>query len=97
MFGDIGHGTLLFLFASSLCFCGGYIKKSFPSLESFYKARYLLLLMAIFTIFCGLVYNDCMSIPLDLFGSCYNFETGEKLSATCVYPFGIDPIWYLAE
>lgn len=53
--------------------------------------------MAIFTIFCGLVYNDFMSIPLDLFGSCYSFETGEKLSASCVYPFGIDPIWYLAE
>lgn len=55
----------------------------------FLKTRYLLLLMGFFATYCGLIYNDFMSIPLTLFGSsCY---AGEK--QTCVYPFGIDPVW----
>lgn len=65
--------------------------------------RYLLLLLGIFSTFTGIVYNDMMSIPLYLFDSCYDKESGEKLSHqrnttdTCVYPFGVDPVWYTAK
>ena len=52
--------------------------------------------MGIFSTFCGLVYNDFFSIPLDLFGSCYNFDSGVKKEADCVYPVGVDPIWYIS-
>jgi len=52
--------------------------------------------MGIFSTFCGLIYNDFLSIPLNLFGSCYNFETGQRISSNCVYKVGIDPIWYVS-
>jgi len=64
-----------------------------------YKGRYLLLLMGFFAMYSGLLYNDFASIPLDLFGSCYNIQ-GRKGAfasnvdpATCVYPVGVDPAW----
>lgn len=66
------------------------------SLKDMYAARYLILLMGFFATFCGLIYNDFLSIPLNLFGSCYNFETGHKADPNCVYPVGVDPIWYLS-
>lgn len=40
-----------------------------------------------------------MSMPLNLFGSCYynDDKTGEVLLMDdCVYPFGIDPKWYVS-
>jgi len=44
--------------------------------------------------FCGLIYNDFMAIPLNLFGSCYNIKTGLSTGKDCVYPIGVDPIWF---
>ena len=71
--------------------------------ESFWNAilpgRYLLVLQGFFALYCGLIYNDFMSIPLRLFGSCYGHPTegtasNAKISEDCNYPFGIDPGWY---
>ena len=48
----------------------------------------------------GLIYNDCMSIPLQLFGKgCYQIKGDRAVreSDQCVYPFGIDPIWMNSE
>ncbi len=92
MFGDIGHGICLFVFALFICYNG----KTIAALNDFYAARHLLLLMGFAAFFCGLVYNDFLSIPLNLFSSCYNFETAVKNSPDCVYSFGVDPIWYLS-
>ena len=59
--------------------------------------------MSIFAIYNGLIYNDCMSIPFDIFGTkwtqhkphegheIYINPTGE------VYSFGFDPYWYKSE
>jgi V-type H+-transporting ATPase subunit a len=71
MFGDIGHGTLLFTFALYLTLRKDYILKHYPSLFILVKVRYLLLLMGFFATYCGFIYNDLMSLPLDLFGSCF--------------------------
>lgn len=56
--------------------------------------------MGFFATYCGLIYNDFMSIALNLFGSCYNPETPQidtdiipRISSDCVYPVGIDPVW----
>ncbi len=57
--------------------------------------RYLLFGMGVFAFYCGLVYNDFMSIPWNLFGSCYSrSEDNEfiKDSENCVYFFGFDPM-----
>lgn len=55
------------------------------------KYRYLLLFMGIFALYCGLIYNDFMSMPLNLFGSCYNDYL--KQIPSCTYKFGMDPVW----
>ena len=99
MFGDIGHGLILFLFAAYLCLKSDHILKSYPSLLLFLKVRYLLLLMGLFATYCGLIYNDLMSMPLNIFGSCYdNVGLNDvKLKADCVYPVGVDPKWYVSK
>lgn len=72
MFGDIGHGLLLFLFGIYICLKHDDIMKNQPSLRLLQKARYLILLMGFFAFYCGFIYNDMMSMPLDLFGTCYD-------------------------
>jgi V-type H+-transporting ATPase subunit a len=97
MFGDIGHGSLILIFTSILICFGERIVKNAPQMQQLHNARYILLLMGIFSTFCGLIYNDFLSIPLNLFGSCYNFKTGQRISPNCVYKAGIDPIWYVSQ
>lgn len=101
MFGDIGHGSLLFAFAIYLCWKTDYIAQNFPALKLLLKVRYLLLLMGFFAVYCGFIYNDMMSMPLNLFGSCYTTSgtthTDVTYIADCVYPFGFDPKWYISS
>jgi V-type H+-transporting ATPase subunit a len=51
--------------------------------------------MGFFSLFCGFMYNDFMSIPLELFKSCYKTVGDEVVEIEdCVYPFGLDYKWY---
>lgn len=96
MFGDVMHGGLLLGFALWLCIMG---KKNADSLiPALWPIRHFLLLMGIFSVFCGFCYNDYSSVPLYLFGrSCYEFVRGEGYQKeNCVYPVGVDPAWYLS-
>jgi V-type H+-transporting ATPase subunit a len=70
MFGDIAHGSLLFAFGIYLCFKKDTIQHSI--LKMFLPHRYLITMMGFFAFYCGWIYNDFMSISLDIFGSCYN-------------------------
>ena len=108
MYGDIGHGLILLLLAIYLCVFKKSLEKG--KLKSVLFARYFLLLMGIFATYCGLLYNDFLSIPVDT-GSCYDrkFKTkGDYLNRTivkgddnkdkyCSYKFGLDPVWYLTS
>jgi V-type H+-transporting ATPase subunit a len=103
MFGDILHGALLFIFSTILCFSE---RKQGTMMGALGPARYLLLLMGFFSLFCGFVYNDMTSIPLKLFGdSCYEMPVEHTpgvhsymtVKPDCIYPIGIDPAWYLAK
>lgn len=39
------------------------------------RHRYLFALMGFFSTYCGFIYNDFLSINLNLFGSCYDPES----------------------
>lgn len=100
MFGDIGHGGLLFAFGLYLTLWEDEIKKSNSALKPALKARYLLLLMGFFALFCGFMYNDFLSLPLNIFGSCYENDIVNKVAVQtkgCTYPFGLDPKWYVSS
>jgi len=98
MFADIGHGSLVLAAGLYLILSEKKIKQNPESLLALaLPARYLLFLQGIFSLYCGLIYNDFMSIPFRLFNSCYSESTSaplEKDSQECVYPFGMDPGWY---
>jgi len=98
MFGDIGHGSLLFLFALYLVLFKDSIYKNHPFMIPFLKARYILLLMGFFATFAGVIYNDFMSKPLKLFDSCWTVtDTDATLIDDCVYPVGVDYQWYYSD
>jgi V-type H+-transporting ATPase subunit a len=101
MFGDIGHGALLLMLAIYLCLRNE--RELSVILKPLAKIKYMLLLMGIFATYCGFIYNDMMSLPLNLFGSCYINRPGKaglveaSLTKDCVYPFGLDPKWYVGH
>ena len=101
MFGDIMHGAILFFWGVYLCF--GNRKNPNSITGALGPYRYLFVLMGLFSFFCGLVYNDFSSLGTQTFGkTCFSVieqgkhhdEYAHKLDKNCVYPFGIDPIWY---
>lgn len=95
MFGDVGHGGMLFIAACLLTlFPGTFTNLGLGDLVS---ARYMLVIMGMMATFCGLCYNDFMALPLELFESCYKNidEHHVELKEDCVYPIGFDPKWYL--
>ena len=98
MFGDIGHGLVLLIFALYLCYFKRPIVKSKSILTTLVPHRYFLVLMGFFAVYCGLLYNDFLSIPVN-FKSCYEIENLDKGSTkskteNCNYKFGLDPVWY---
>jgi len=101
MFGDFGHGILLTIFAVVMI---AYEKKlSAPGLNEMIKTcfdgRYLLLLMGIFSIYTGLLYNECFSVAMDIFGTRYESDPATNgtslrpIAGRDNYPFGVDPAW----
>lgn len=74
MFGDIGHGLVLFLVGSLLCLFDGVIRNRAPGAEGLLSMRYIILLMGFFATYCGIIYNDFMAIPIWAFESCYDLQ-----------------------
>eukprot|EP00931_Biecheleriopsis_adriatica_P084447 TRINITY_DN5828_c0_g2_i1.p1 TRINITY_DN5828_c0_g2~~TRINITY_DN5828_c0_g2_i1.p1 ORF type:complete len:872 (+),score=171.41 TRINITY_DN5828_c0_g2_i1:68-2617(+) len=66
MYGDIGHGSMLLMVGIYAVMKSDELKFTIPEM---FRARYILLMMGIFAVYCGFLYNDFFSIGLDLFGS----------------------------
>ncbi|OAY37934.1 V-type proton ATPase subunit a1 [Manihot esculenta] len=104
MFGDWGHGICLLM--GALILIARESKLSSQKLGSFmemlFGGRYVLLLMSLFSIYCGLIYNEFFSVPFHIFGGsaykCRDTTCGDAHTAGLVkyqdpYPFGVDPSW----
>uniref|UniRef100_A0A4W3H941 V-type proton ATPase subunit a n=1 Tax=Callorhinchus milii TaxID=7868 RepID=A0A4W3H941_CALMI len=75
MFGDLGHGTLLTAFAVWMVVRENRILSQKNDNEMFntvFHGRYIILLMGIFSVYTGFIYNDCFSKTLNMFGSSWS-------------------------
>ena len=74
----------------------------------FFSGRYIILLMGLFSIYTGLIYNDVFSKSINLFGSSWSVPSNDSqyLRETEItlnpdsddfsqqpYPLGLDPVW----
>mmetsp|Transcript_22304 Transcript_22304/g.69885 ORF Transcript_22304/g.69885 Transcript_22304/m.69885 type:complete len:684 (-) Transcript_22304:81-2132(-) len=105
MFGDVGHGSMVTAFALYLCVnetkmlaLSARLRDDIITMAV--RGRYMLLLMGIFSIYCGVLYNDVFGLMADFFGTSWT-ETPprhggprELKAHGMVYPFGIDPGWH---
>merc|ERR1711881_306794 len=81
MFGDAGHGCIMLGF-------GLWMRIKEKQLESrkidseiwkiFFVGRYLITIMAIFSIFTGFIYNDIFSKSLNVFGSSFQVYQSDE-------------------
>ncbi|WPK23136.1 hypothetical protein PUMCH_000361 [Australozyma saopauloensis] len=113
MFGDLGHGFIVLLVA--LFFIVNETKfnamrKKDEIFEMAFNGRYIILLMGLFSMYTGLMYNDIFSKSMTLFASGWKWVWPEgydphsgPISLTAVrvsgktYPIGLDWIWHGAE
>ncbi|GMG98824.1 hypothetical protein Nepgr_000664 [Nepenthes gracilis] len=104
MFGDWGHGICLLLMALFLISRESRLasQKLGSFMEMLFGGRYVVLLMALFSIFCGILYNEFFSVAFHMFGgSAYRCRDSTCSDANTVglvkfrdpYPFGVDPSW----
>jgi len=101
MFGDIGHGLLMLMFALYMVLSEKKMEKKAKNdmVEMAFGGRYLILLMSIFSIYTGFLYNEVFSIPATVFGPTkwvWNnaTEAYDMPHGASPYPFGVDPIWH---
>ncbi|BAT90966.1 V-type proton ATPase subunit a3 [Vigna angularis] len=105
MFGDWGHGICLLL--AALYFIIREKKLSSQKLDDItemtFGGRYVILLMALFSIYTGFIYNEFFSVPFALFApsaydcrdlSCRDATTVGLIKVRDTYPFGVDPVWH---
>ncbi|KAG8758836.1 H(+)-transporting V0 sector ATPase subunit a [Serendipita sp. 396] len=103
MFGDVGHATLMTVAAALMITFEKKLAKADTGeiIGTFFYGRYIILLMGIFSIFTGMIYNDIFSKGMHLFHTGWTWPHKEG-SITAVpnghtYPFGIDPTWHGAD
>uniref|UniRef100_A0A672MN74 V-type proton ATPase subunit a n=1 Tax=Sinocyclocheilus grahami TaxID=75366 RepID=A0A672MN74_SINGR len=69
MFGDMGHGVLMTCAALYLVIRERHLRQPNQYMNMIFAGRYIILLMGIFSVYTGLIYNDCFSKSLNMFGS----------------------------
>ncbi|KAL8407647.1 hypothetical protein RB594_006469 [Gaeumannomyces avenae] len=108
MFGDLGHAVIMLCAAIAMIYWEKPLKKvTFELFAMVYYGRYIALVMAVFSVFTGLVYNDIFSKSMTLWDSAWKWDVPEgwkegqavtaSLKGSYRYPFGLDPMWHGTE
>jgi V-type H+-transporting ATPase subunit a len=108
MFGDSGHAFLMLTAACAMIFWEKKLKKVRDELfQMAFYGRYIMLMMGIFSLYTGLIYNDVFSKSMSPFQSAWkwhfpdNWKEGTavqaKLRGNYRYPFGLDWMWHGAQ
>lgn len=111
MFGDMGHGFLMFLAALFICI----YEKKLASVDNeifsmLFSGRYVILMMGAFSIFTGFMYNELFCKPISIFSTKnwvydtqsvdddnFAHQVGNLTLFKDAYPVGMDPAWLDAE
>uniref|UniRef100_A0A8C4Q5H3 V-type proton ATPase subunit a n=1 Tax=Eptatretus burgeri TaxID=7764 RepID=A0A8C4Q5H3_EPTBU len=75
MFGDLGHGALMLAFALWMVIRESRLLAQRVDNEiwnTFFAGRYIILLLGAFSMYTGIIYNDCFAKGLDMFGSSWS-------------------------
>lgn len=113
MFGDLGHGFIVLMAALYFIWNErkfGAIRNKDEIFEMAFNGRYIVLLMGIFSMYTGLMYNDIFSKSMTLFSSGWKWAwpkdydpksgpillTAERIAGK-TYPIGLDWIWHGTE
>lgn len=108
MFGDSGHALLMLGAACAMIYWEKQLKKVRDELfQMAFYGRYIMLMMGIFSLYTGLIYNDVFSKPISPFQSAWKWKVTEHWvegtlieatpSDTYRYPFGLDWMWHGAQ
>lgn len=107
MFGDVGHGFFLFVFAAMLIRNEKSLaaQKLNEIVQMPFDGRYVLFVMSLYAIYCGFIYNEFFSVPMAIFKTSWELPAGfndtdpneAQVSYNPihgqVYPFGVDYQW----
>jgi V-type H+-transporting ATPase subunit a len=70
MFGDFGHGLLMALAAFAMVVLEKKLSRmDLGEITTIFEGRYIILLMGLFAMYTGLIYNDCLSKAFNIFGT----------------------------
>ena len=107
MFGDLGHGFLMTLAASAMIYFEKPLlrRKNDELFSMAFFGRYIMLMMGLFSMYTGFIYNDAFSKALSIWPSMWewpqDFKAGQTVSATYKkgyrYPMGMDWGWHDCE
>lgn len=103
MYGDIGHGACVLAFGLFLVAAWDKIKTVKDEMvQMIGGGRYMIVLMGLFAVYAGFLYNDFFSLGIDIFGTRYVVDSsivdGDQIhykfdDSRTLYPFGFDPAW----